>query len=203
MGRILLKVWNLELQNTIEVSFSMKNHPKQFIAIDINIFIHLVEKSELDSEFNHIEKLLNRLQALGVHLIVDEDYKIWSNYKSKIGKIVKNSKGSNFTELFRYWFRHDADVNTVQVNNKGQLFIKIVKTLKNKNYSVDEEQEIDTLLVYITMCEDTMLISNDRSDFIGQTGNIRKELKRIAKTFGCQMFMIFDSNEAYKCLFHP
>ena len=203
MGQILLKVWNLELQSTIEVSFSMKNHPKQFIAIDINIFLHLIEKSELDDEDNHIEELLDRLQELGVHLIVDDDYKIWRNYLSKIGRITKYSKGFDFVELFRYWFRHNADVKAVQVKNKDQLFINVVKTLNNENYLVDEEQEIDTLLVYITVCEDTMLISNDRSDFIGQTGNIRKELKRIAKTYGCQMFMIFDSKEAYEWLLHP
>lgn len=200
--RILLKVWNLELQSTIEISFSMKNHPKQFIAIDINIFLRLFGMSKLDSEVKHIGKLLDRLQELGVYLIVDDQWKIWRNYMSKIGRIMKYSKEFNFAEIFHHWFGPDADFKIIQVK-EDELFANIVETLKNENYLVDEEQEIDTLLVYITVCEDTMLISNDRSDFIGQTGNIRKELKCIAKTYGCQMFMIFDSNEAYEWLLHP
>lgn len=199
---ILQRVWNLELQSTDKNSLSMVNQPKQFIAIDINIFFHLVELSKLDEEVNHIEELLDMLQELGVHLIVDCQWKIWGNYMSKVAKIMGDDKEFNFTEMFRYWFGSGAYFKTVQVN-KDQLFTDIVETLNNQDYEVEEEHEIDTLLVYISVCEDTVLISNDRSDFIGEFGEIREELVRISKTYGYRMFMIFDSSEAHEWLFHP
>ena len=174
----------------------MNSKRTDYIAIDTNIFVHL-----LDSDRgNQIERLLFRLQKEGTRLICDKKGRIVGEYSQKIIQQFKVQEHPDYTDLIDYWLDRDADHLKISVNHVDSLYKQITKNLKA------DKKTIDRIFVYVAFKANRTLITNDRSGIIDKDsktkdGERRLALLKIARLEKANSANIYDSQEAYDKIF--
>ena len=172
------------------------NLTSDFIAIDTNVFEHLLSPKENNE--NHIGRLLASLASDEIRLLVDkEDGHIVKEYKHRLDRFLeKQSQGGGETHqdhigIFRYWFRPETHEG-VAVDKKGSLMRDIRKI-------VDSGDIVDRTFVYVAIQKDRILVTNDRRDIIDigkRPGKRRQELRRLARKSRKKRAGILTSAEA-------
>ena len=176
----------------------MNSISEDYIAIDTNIFVHLLEHSR----GSNIEKILLMLQKKNVRLIRDSKDRIKGEYSHKILHHFQMLDDTDYQDIIDYWLDRDAnDLDlVVTVNQSDSLFKRIKKILKL------EKKTIDRIFVYVALKTNRTLITNDRSGIIDENtkakdGLRRSKLLRAAHKEKAKSANIYDSDEAYNIMF--
>ena len=162
-----------------------------FVAIDTNVFGHLVTKPAEESV--HIEILLVWLYDNNTRLIVDSKSRIAYEYQQTLIERLKTHQHSLYEDLLEYWLSPNSENMIVTVDHKEDLMKEIKKIVKIGRKS------IDSIFVYVAIRSDRALITNDRKDIIDVVkGDSKRRLKLldVARKFGFEQAVIFDSQEA-------
>ena len=175
----------------------MNNLTKDFIAIDTNIFEHLLTKEDQENKNNHIDQLLKQLLIIDkIKLLVDSKKRITNEYYNRLTKRVKQiNDDSKKRRLLRYWVKLE---NRKCVTVSRDALIKKIK----KIIPLGDGPVTDCYFVYVAFKEGRILITNDESDMVNK-GNIigerRDELLDISKNSGRKKGSdILTSWDAYK-----
>lgn len=124
------------------------------IAIDTNVFRHL-----LNPQVNiglHINKLLDHLQRLGVHLIVDAEGCIFGEYRRMIVPwILRTDESLNERQLLSYWV-HSAPRCLVDIDRQDGLMTAIAKVI------TESSEPVDKIFVYVALRSGRILVTNDK-----------------------------------------
>ena len=172
----------------------MNNLTNDYIAIDTNVFEHLLNPKE--NKFNHIEILLYKLKEDDIRLIIDSEGRIWNEYINRIIQEIKKCENSNYNELFRYWLSPEPKNKLISVNQDDDLMVAIKGV-------TGRDKATDRIFIYVAICGNWVLVTNDRNDIL-DGGNIkynrRKQLLKIARKQGFKSARIYDSEEAYTAL---
>ena len=176
----------------------MNNISNDYIAIDTNIFVHLMESSKA----NNIEKLLLMLQMKNVRLIQDSKNRIKGEYAHKILHHFQMLDYPDYQDIIDYWLDQDADDLVVTVNQNDLLYKKIKEILKL------EKKTVDRIFVYVALKANRTLITNDRSGIIDENtkakdGLRRNKLLKVAHKEKAKSANIYDSDEAYEIMSKP
>ncbi len=183
----------------------MNNLTNDFIAIDTNVFEHL-----LNPDFNtddHIDELLTTLFRDKILLIVDSDGRIEAQYEDRIAPKFRNAaeKGNNLSVL-KSWFVIGIDARKrVDVNLSDELMGEIDKIIRRS-------ERIDKIFVYVAFKNGRILTTNDENDIVTgypKEGNARRERlknstkrhrRRLQNNSGNDKSDILTSKEAHEKL---
>ena len=176
----------------------MNSISEDYIAIDTNIFVHLMESSKA----SNIEKLLLMLQKKKIRLILDSKNRIKGEYAHKIHDHFQMAVHRDYQDIIDYWLDQGTDDLVITVNQNDSLFKKIKEILKL------EKKTIDRIFVYVALRTNRTLITNDRSGIIDENtkakdGSRRSKLLRVAHKEKAKSTNIYDSDEAYEIMFKP
>ena len=169
----------------------MNNLTNDYIAVDTNVFEHLLNPKE--NKLDHIEILLYKLREDNIRLIIDSKGRIWNEYTNRIIEEIKKCENSNYNELFRYWLSPEPKNKWFSVNQEDNLMVAIKGV-------IGRDKATDRIFVYVAICGNWVLVTNDRNDILDE-GNIRyerrKKLLKIAKKQNFKSAKIYDSQEAH------
>lgn len=176
----------------------MDNLPSDWIAIDTNIFGHLI--SPKHNSDKHIYNLLKYLKDNNVLLLVDDRQYIRNEYNTRIRDFIKKAYERQDE---RHILRH-----FINPQNHEKVSISCTDELMNAILTViPKEEDPDRYFVYVAFNKDRILITNDRKDMIDsdrkegkKEGETRDKLRKIAKQYNFFKADIFDSKEAWKKL---
>lgn len=168
----------------------MNNLTSDCIAIDTNVFEHLLTPSKNENE--HITKLFNAFIDDGIGLIVDEGGAIEAEYSNRIERRIKEAQDKGYDSIFRYYFVAQTTRKQVRVKHNDELMSKIKSIVGNVPR--------DHIFIYVAIKKDKVLVTNDRNDILDE-GNSRykrrNKLLSIAKKQQLKSARIYDSQEAY------
>ena len=176
----------------------MNSLSENFIAIDTNVFEHLLNPQENCGD--HIDILLKALAERKFNLIVDEKGRIEGEYKNRISPIIKESMDTNLQKrrLLELWFLK-------LVNCKKRIKVKRDKLEGEiKKIITEQPEKVDRIFVYVACASDCTLITNDIKHIIkGQAGEKTERRKRLLrktrKHRPGNKTKILTSKEAYDC----
>ena len=174
----------------------MNSISEDYIAIDTNIFVHLLEPNR----GSNIEKILLMLQKKNARLIHDSKNRIKGEYAQKILHHFQMLDYPDYQDIIDYWLDQDADNLVVTVNQDDSLYKKIKGILKF------QKKTVDRIFVYVALRENRTLITNDRSGIIDKNtkakdGLRRRKLLRVTHKEKAKSANIYDSDEAYEIMF--
>ena len=173
----------------------MNKLTRDFIAIDTNIFEHLLNPQNNTND--HVYKLLKQLLIIDkIKLLVDGKKKITDEYDKRLTPRVKQiNDDSKKRRLLRYWIKSE-NRKYVKVS-EDELMGKIKIIIPPKK----GKPRTDRYFVYVAFKEDRVLITNDRKDMIDEgikKGERRKKLLKISKKIeGSKNANILTSQIAY------
>lgn len=143
----------------------MNNLTTDSIAIDANVFMHLMDARVKDE---HIRVLLRRLSSDKIMLLIDDKRKIVSEYNERIlPRFKKMDEGHADRILLSYWFLPD-NRKTVPINMIGELMKAITSIIPARKGQ-------DRFYAYVAVHEGRVLVTNDKEDILSK----RKELLKI------------------------
>lgn len=169
----------------------MNNLSFDFVAIDTNVFGHLMTKPV--EECVHIEYLLVKLYEKQTRLIVDSKNRVTNEYCHTLFGHLKISRHSLYEDLLEYWLSPTSENLIVTVDHNEKLMKEIKKIVKIGCKTTD------AIFVYVAIRKDRTLITNDRQDIIDYAkGDAKRRVKLLglAKKCGFKGARIFDSQEA-------
>ena len=169
----------------------MSNLYFDFVAIDTNVFGHLVTKPV--EECDHIEHLLVWLRDNKTRLIVDSKNRITDEYYHTLVEHLKILQHPLYEDILEYWLTPNSENMIVTVDHKEDLMQEIKKIVKIGRKS------IDSIFVYVAIQKNRTLVTNDRKDIIDvRRGDSerRSKLLKLAREFGFERASIYDSKEA-------
>ena len=176
----------------------MDNLTKDSIAIDTNIFEHLLNPRENTNR--HIDQLLKQLCNDKIKLLVDDKRRITDEYHKRLTKRIQQiNDDSKKRRLLRYWVKpENHKCITVYLNDKLMVGIKgIISEPQGKPGT-------DKFFVYVAFKQGRILITNDRRDMIDegtQIGVRRQKLLKIPTSSGRRKGAdILTSQQAYNRL---
>ncbi len=169
---------------------NMNNLACDYIAVDTNIFEHLLNPAENIN--NHITILLQSMIDDKVGLIVDKKGVIKGEYLDRLIPRIKESYDKGYNFIFRYYFTQYTKELQVSVEQNDALMTKIKEIIPNVSR--------DRVFIYVALIKDKVLITNDRKDILDK-GNIRNkrrnQLLKMANQQGYKSANIYDSLEAH------
>lgn len=136
---------------------------KDFIAIDTNVFLHLLNPQEnMDS---HINRLFQYLQRLRVALLVDDNGRILGEYNHHIvSRIQSLDETGNESYILRYWIDVAKHQETF-VAGDDALMMAVRQVI------VEQSETVDRIFVYVALKVGKILISNDRRHIVEGSPN--------------------------------
>ena len=171
----------------------MNKLTKDFIAIDTNIFEHLLNPQENINR--HIDQLLNQLSDDSIKLLVDNEKKITKEYKRCLDEMIDRMEDDYRKLLLLYWM-DIQNQKSIKVSSKDALMRNIKKIIP-----LGEGSVTDCFFVYVAFKEGRILITNDRGDMIDegtQIGERRRKLLKIGTKNGRKKGSdILTSQQAY------
>ena len=152
----------------------MNNLTSDYIAIDTNVFEHLLNP---DQNYNdHIDRLLDSLARNTIRLIVDEEGRIENEYANRILPIITNKKSQVSPaklNMLTLWLGSPISfTKKVSTKNKESLMSEIKKIIRESGTNVDRT------FVFVAFYLDRILISNDMQDIVEGPKN-RTEDRRL------------------------
>ena len=169
----------------------MKGLTEDFIAIDTNIFRHLL-KAEGDNGNEHIAHLLSSNMPNSVtqpvELLVDIDDEIEDEYLSQLSIDLDIYNHSPLARIIKYWI--------YLVKRKQVEVDKTDETWEMVSSIIPKDKLRDQIFVYVAFKSDRILISNDKKDIIRN----RYELKSKARALNLYNADVMDSVEAHSKL---
>ena len=140
----------------------MKGLTNDFIAIDTNVFGHLIN-SRVNTG-NHIHKLLRvpPEERGAITLLVDAGGEIQGEYRVHLRPDhLRASDRLDEAQIMKYWMSL-VPREKVTVNEKEPLWNAISKIL------IEQNEPTDRIFVYVAFKKDRILISNDRRHIINR-----------------------------------
>ena len=167
----------------------MNKLTKDFIAIDTNIFMHILNPQKNTDE--HIDQLLEQLSDDGIKLLVDDGKRIINEYNRCLDEMIEGMELDSRQLLLLYWL--DAQNHkSIKVIPKDTLLVSIKTIIPLGDGSVT-----DCYFVYVAFKEGRILITHDENDI----GKRRKKLLKISKKSGRKKGSdILTSQEVYNRL---
>lgn len=156
----------------------MNNLTSDFIAIDTNVFEHVLDRRVNDDD--PIDKLLTVLSDDNVSLLVDCGGRIEGQYARRLKPKFKKSWDEGYARyVFKLCFGHSSNPRKrVNVDLRDDLMTIIKKILK-------KSETIDKIMVYVAFKEGRVLITNDKNDIVEgpskERGRRCARLKKAAK----------------------
>ena len=169
---------------------NMNNLACDYIAVDTNIFEHLLNPAE--NTDNHITILFQSMINDEVGLIVDNKGVINNEYLNRLKPRIKESHYKNYDFIFRYFFNQHTNEIQVPVVHNDTLMTKIKEIIPNVSR--------DRVFIYVAIKKDKVLITNDRSDILNEGSKRyarRNQLLKMANQQGYKSANIYDSLEAH------
>ena len=136
----------------------MNGLTSDFVAIDTNIFMHLMHDGDAINSSNagsHIDGLLDRLQLDGIGLLVDSSRKIAAEYLEYIVPILDKSDEMDLKRYILTYWMNECPHHEVTLDRKSRLFVAI------KNVIHESSEECDRIFVCVAFEEGRCLITND------------------------------------------
>ena len=165
----------------------MNKLTKDFIAIDTNIFMHILNPQKNTDE--HIDQLLEQLSDDGIKLLVDDGKRIINEYSRCLDEMIEGMELDSRQLLLLYWL----DVQNHKSIKVEDTLLVSIKTI----IPLGEGSVTDCYFVYVALKEGRILITHDKNDI----GKRRKELLKIPKKIGRKKGSdILTSQEAYNRL---
>ena len=131
---------------------------KDYVAIDTNVFLHLLNPQE--NANSHITTLLGYLQTRGVVHVVDESRRIEGEYLNQIGQILPRiDELGTEGDILRYWIT-EATPRRVPVSLQDDLMRAI------RNVIIEPSEQVDRIFVYVAFQAGSVLISNDETHIV-------------------------------------
>ena len=146
-----------------------------FIAIDVNVFGHLINKEK--NVCKHIHEVLNVLQSKGVGLLVDGKGLIAGEYRRHLGNehFMKNPEYANEAYILTYWLLPDIR-KEIDMDCSDDL-AKDIKAV------IGDKERVDRAFIYVAAKEESFLISNDKKHIINNREELYKELSNKIQIF--------------------
>lgn len=142
------------------------------IAIDTNIFIHLVNFQNNNKD-SHIDQLLLHLWKKKYRLAVDSTKKISDEYKDKIEAMMEGMSDTNLQlPILRYWMHPDLRTD-VQLDPNDQLMSRIWRVINKA------DEHVDRAFVYVACRGNCMLVTNDDVHILSQRSDLRSETRKL------------------------
>lgn len=142
----------------------MNNLTTDSIAIDVNVFMHLMDARVKDE---HVRVLLRWLFNDKIMLLIDNKRKIFGEYKRHILPLFKQmDEGHPDSRLLTYWFLPD-NRKTVPINMTGELMTAITKV-------IPLEKGQDRFYAYVALHEGRVLVTNDKKDILSKRAELLK-----------------------------
>ena len=158
----------------------MNNLTKDFIAIDTNIFEHVLNPKENTNE--HIDQLLKQLLVDEIKLLVDDEKRITNEYDERVTTRIKNKQTNyNFDKkiLLYHWLKpENYQCITVCLNDELMIGIKNILPKPSKK---KRERKTDKFFVYVALKQDRILVTNDEKDMIDEGTKQGKRCKKLLK----------------------
>ena len=171
----------------------MNNLTKDFVAIDTNIFAHILNPQKNINK--HIDQLLNQLSDDDIKLLVDNEKKITKEYKRCLDEMIDRMEDDYRKLLLLYWM-DIQNQKPIKVSSKDALMRNIKKIIP-----LGEGPVTDCFFVYVAFKEGRILITNDKKDTVNKGSKIgkrRKELLKLSKKIGRRKGSdILTSQQAY------
>jgi hypothetical protein len=142
------------------------------IAIDTNIFIHLVN-FENDNRDSHIDQLLMHLAKKKYLLGIDSTSKIVDEYTEKIMAMIRNMHDTHLQlPILRYWMQPELR-KEISIDPNGLLMSRIRRVI----HEVDEHA--DRAFVYVACAGDCLLVTNDNVHILSRRSELRSETRKL------------------------
>ena len=168
----------------------MNKLTKDFIAIDTNIFMHILNPQKNTDE--HIDQLLEQLSDDGIKLLVDDGERIINEYSRCLDEMIEGMELDSRQLLLLYWL-DVQNHKSIKIIPKDTLMISIKKIIPPKK----GKSRTDCYFVYVAFKEGRILITHDEGDI----GKRCEELFNISKKRGRKKGSdILTSCKAYKRL---
>lgn len=136
-----------------------------FIAIDTNVFGHLIDAEK--NAGRHIHRLLAMLAKKKITLLVDADGTISAEYAHHlIAERLHAKQRKNEAQIIDYWMNHAPQKN-VAINQNDSLWHAILRVIPESN------EEPDRVFVYVAFKEGRILISNDHKHVIKRRDDLK------------------------------
>lgn len=143
---------------------------QDFIAIDTNVFLHLLNEQE--NQKQHIDKLLRQLFHDRIALLVDDKKVIGNEYRDEIMPVVeKASDTDKRTTLLRYWMVF-APRDAEAVDLESDLMRSI------RSVIVERKEKVDRVFVCVAFSRGRILVTNDRRHILWGKNTERPTKKR-------------------------
>lgn len=158
-----------------------------FVAIDVNVFEHLLNPAEnIDG---HITDIVGWVLLNGVAILVDSRRRIEGEYANRLVPYLQGARHKSERVLLERLLRRPK-YKRVQVDAKDALMTGI-----NNLVSVaSHKSNTDRYYVYVAFKAGRVLITNDKADILDN----RRQLKRQTKRWRAkQQEDILSSREAY------
>ncbi len=142
------------------------------IAIDTNVFEHLLNRASCLNEDSHIDMLLGTLIQNQYQLLVDSTKKIANEYLQMLIPIIKNMDETKPQKpLLLYWM-DPANRQQVELNPQDTLMQRIKQVIHERN------EHADRAFVYVACRGDATLVTNDATHILGRRAELLKKTKK-------------------------
>jgi len=142
----------------------MNNLTTDSIAIDANVFMHLMDARIKDK---HVYVLLHQLAEDKILLLIDDMKKIFSEYSKHIlPRFQKMDEGFPNRILLARWFLPD-NRKIVPINMTDELMTAITRIIPSWKGP-------DRFYVYVALHEGRVLVTNDTEDILGKRDKLLK-----------------------------
>jgi len=164
----------------------MNNLTRNIIAIDVNVFEHLIDPR--NNRDKHIHALFSQLMDDEIKLIVDDQGMISHEYDDRMTpRLDALDEESGEGILLRYWFDPENQ-KVVQVKLTDEL-MRAIKRI------VSTRKKADRFYVYVAFKEGRVLVTNDKKDILKKRNRLLKLKTRPRLPKGAN---ILSSQEAHQ-----
>lgn len=140
----------------------MNNLTTDSIAIDVNVFMHLIDTR---IKGDHIRVLLGQLTKDKILLLIDDMNKISNEYKKHILPLFqKMDEGYPNRILLARWFLPD-NRRIVPVNMTGELMVAITNIIPSWKGA-------DRFYAYVALHEGRVLVTDDTKDILSERAKL-------------------------------
>jgi len=141
------------------------------IALDTNIFEHLLNRSKEWNEDGHVSRLLDCLQANAFELCVDDKGKIAGEYSTMIVPIIASRDEEGIERyVLSYWMLYCERRNV-------PMDLRDTRTARIRSI-IPIHESVDQAFVYVVCAEDCKLITNDDVHILSHRSELRKRTKQ-------------------------
>ena len=151
-------------------SANINNLTTDSIAIDTNVFQHLMDDEDINED-GHITRLLSLLAKDKILLLVDDGGVIVRECSYQLQPstpdILKGAEGSVERLLLVYWLTPQTH-KTITVDETGALMTSILKI-------VPKSKKGDRFYVYVAFKEGRVLMTNDKRDIWSKRDRLKQE----------------------------